>query len=276
MGKPLFDSKKKRELQKGRYVLTAMVKRNVRSKYRNSALGVIWTVLRPLLEMLVYWFVFGQIFGNGDPIYHLYLLGGLLPFEIMAYATSTSLTSIVHNQGMMQQTKLNYEVFPMANTLSAVVNFFFSFVAMLLIAVVTQIVLYATGAGAVILSAYMLLIVVWLPPLMLFSYGLSLLLAALFVFFRDVQHIYGIFLMLWRFITPVFYKTTSYQEGSLILTIVNLNPMTQFVNFFRDIMIYNMLPDWTNFLAIYGWAIFMLVIGIGVFKSMKNKFVLYV
>lgn len=276
MGKPLFSNKKKREMQKGRYVLTAMVKRNVRSKYRNSALGVIWTVLRPLLEMLVYWFVFGQLFGRGDPIYHLYLLSGLLPFEIMATATNTSLTCIVGNQGMMKQTKLNYEVFPMANTLSAVVNFFFSFAAMIVIALVTQIYTYATGAGMVIISVNMLLLVVWLPALMMFSYGLSLLLAALYVFFRDLQHIYGIFLMLWRFITPIFYKMSSYPEGSAILTVVNLNPMTQFVDFFRNIMIYNTFPHWTNFLAIYGWAILMLVVGIGVFKNTKNKFVLYV
>lgn len=276
MGKPFLNDKKKRELQKGRYVLGAMVKRSVRSKYRNSVLGIFWTVLRPLLEMLVYWFVFGQIFGRNDPIYHLYLLGGLLPFEIMAYSTNTSLTSIVNNRGMMRQTKLNYEVFPMANTISAVVNFFFSLIAMLIIAVITQIVLYSTGVGQVILSFHAFLIVLWLPALMIFSYGLSLLLSALFVFFRDIQHIYGIFVMMWRFITPVFYTTASYAKGSAILTVVNLNPMTQFVTFFRDIMIYNTFPDWTNFLAIYGWALIMLVLGTAVFKNTKNKFVLYI
>ena len=276
MSNKIINSKsvRKNDRLKFKYVLIAMVKRNVRTKYRNSTLGIIWTVLRPLLEMAVYWLIFSQFFANGDPIYHLYLLCGMIAFDIMAEATNVSLPSIVANQGLMRQTKLTYEVFPLSNTISSVVNFLFSFAAMLIIAVITQIALSFNGVNIMMFSPTMLLIVLWLPLLMVFSYGISLLLSSMFVFFRDIQHFYGIFITLWRFATPLFYKLDM-MTNEIMIAVININPMTQFVTFFREIMIQGQVPHWTTFLYIAGWAVGTLLIGQLVFKKTKRSFVLY-
>ena len=99
--------KRSKERKKNLYVLRSMIKQNVRFKYRNSTLGVFWTVLRPVLEMLVMWMVFSQLFGRNDPTYHLYLLSGTIAFGVMSEATNSSLGSIVHSAGLLKSTKRN-------------------------------------------------------------------------------------------------------------------------------------------------------------------------
>ncbi len=268
----MLSDKKRKERKKNLYVLTSMVKQNVRFKYRNSFLGVLWTVLRPILEMLVLWFIFGQFFGNGDPTYHLYLLSASIAFNVLSEATLTSLKSIANSTGLLNSTKLSYEVIPLAKTLSSLVNFLFSAVALILIMLFTMI--FVPGYYV---NWTIIFVIVWLPCLVVFSYGVSLLLAALYVFFRDIEHIYGVFMVLWRYLTPLFYKTDSFPNA--VVMIININPMTQYVDFFRTIIGQNGLPGTvpalSQFLFIFGWAIAMYALGALVFKSLKRKFILY-
>ena len=268
----MLSDKKRKERKKNLYVLTSMVKQNVRFKYRNSFLGVLWTVLRPVLEMLVLWFIFGQFFGNGDPTYHLYLLSASIAFNVLSEATLTSLKSIANSTGLLNSTKLSYEVIPLAKTLSSLVNFLFSAIALIIIMLFTMI-----FVGGYYINWTIIFVIVWLPCLVVFSYGVSLLLSAVYVFFRDIEHIYGVFMILWRYLTPMFYKTTGFPDA--VVAIINLNPMTQYVGFFRTIIgqggIPGGIPGADQFLYIIGWAIAAYALGTLVFKSLKRKFVLY-
>lgn len=264
------NEKKIKERKKDFYVLVSMVKQNVRFKYRNSALGVVWTVLRPILEMLVMWMIFGQLFGRDDPTYHLYLLTASIAFNVMSEATNASLGSIVHSAGLLNSTKLNYEVIPLSRTLSSLVNFLFSAVALVVIMLGTMI--FVPGFY---ISWTILFSVLWLPLLVMFSYGLSLLLASLFVFFRDIEHLYGIFMVLWRYITPLFYKADMLAD-SWVYPILQINPMTQYVDFFRDIAVYGQIPDLAQWLYIIGFAVAFYALGALAFKSLKRKFILYI
>ena len=231
-----FLAKKAASFKKNANIVRELVKKNVKIQYRNSAIGAIWTILNPLLNMLVMYFVFSNVLGyKDDKTYALYLLCGTITFALMRAGTTQSMTSLVNNRGLLTKNKISYFVFPVSNNLSAVINFAFSLIALL------TVMIFVAFFNNVfeIFSPNLLLILVMVPALFLFSYGLSLILSALYVFFRDIQHFYNVFLTLWTYLTPMFYKVDRFANSEdlsakFITAVINLNPMYHFVEFFRD------------------------------------------
>ncbi|MBO5374989.1 MAG: ABC transporter permease, partial [Clostridia bacterium] len=252
-------------------------------QYRNSAIGVLWTILNPLLNMFVMFIVFGTVFGyNNDVTYLLYLLCGNIIFNTMRAATTQSLTSLVYNRGLLTKNKIAYSVFPLSCNLSAIVNFLFSFVA--LIAVMGFVSINTVEeTGRSVFSARLLLTIPMLPALFLFMFGISLLLAALYVFFRDVMHFYNVFLTLWMYLTPIFYmvKTVGDEPWKRIVMglIIKLNPMAYFIEYFRDITYranLGMLHESSVFASLgdlYIIGIIFALVGVIVFTATKKKFI---
>ena len=107
-------------------IVYELVRKNIKTQYRNSILGVFWTILNPLLNMLIMWLVFSQFFGKGDQLYPIYLLTGNIMFACLRSATDTSLTSIVNNRGLLSKTKIDSYLFPLSSTLSSFISFLFS------------------------------------------------------------------------------------------------------------------------------------------------------
>ena len=177
-----FLAKQKKELIRNKNIVIQLVKRGVKLQYRNSAIGVIWTILNPLLNMFVMYIVFGTILDyNDDKTYLLYLLCGNIIFNTMRAATSQSLPSLVYNRGLLTKNKIAYEVFPLSTNLIAIVNFLFSFIALIIVMLIVSI-------RVPVFSRMVWLTIPMLPALFLFNYGVSLILSALYVFFRDVMH----------------------------------------------------------------------------------------
>ena len=247
------------------FLLSLLVKRNIKNQYYRSFIGVLWTVLNPLLNMIVMAFVFSQIFGrNGTDLdYPIFILSGTTIFNLMSGATSTSLTCLVGNTSMLQKTRVAVEIFPTANVLSSLVTFGFSFIALLLVACVRAI----TGNYTFVWT--ILLVVLILPALILFSLGISYFLSALYVFFRDLKHIYSVILTLWRFLTPIFY-TADALGSNLVSSIMKFNPMYHFVEAFRDLLM-GTLPGWSTWVAMYGFAAVSIVIGWLVLRALRNR-----
>ena len=236
--KPFF-AKQKKELIRNKNIVDQLVKRGVKLQYRNSAIGVLWTILNPLLNMFVMYLVFGTVFGyNKDSTYLLYLLCGNIIFNTMRAATTQSLPSLVYNRGLLTKNKIAYTVFPLSCNLIAIVNFVFSFLA--LIAVMLFVSVSTTEQyGMSVFSTNIFLTLPMLPALFMFTFGLSLILAALYVFFRDVMHFYNVFLTLWMYLTPIFYMIKTLEEGwkrIVIELVMKLNPMAYFIEYFRDIV----------------------------------------
>ena len=236
----------KKELIKNINIVRQLVIRSIKVQYRNSVIGIFWTVLNPLLNMLVMFIVFNFMFGRGgmttvveQNTYALYLLCGNIVFGMMRTATYQALPSIVQNRGLLTKNKMSYNVFPLACTLSAVVNFVFSFIALLGVMLFSWLVW-----DQAVFSLNIFLVLVALPALFLFCYGVSLILSALYVFFRDIMHFYNVFLTLWMYLTPIFYSARIFEQkanegnslASLMETVINLNPMYHFVEFFRDVV----------------------------------------
>ena len=171
----------------------------------------------------------------------------------------------MNHAGLIKKVKISYSVFPISNTLTALVNFGLSFIALALVMLILNQPFYWS----------MLMTITILPAILLFSLGIGFALASMFVFFRDVKHLYEIFLTLWMYLTPMFYSI-SMISNKFIAKIINLNPMTHFVTMFRNIVQWGTIPNIQEFLIVYGWAFLMLVVGYTIFKLNKRKYILYI
>ena len=285
-----FFKKKRESFKKNANIVRELVKKNIKVQYRNSVIGALWTVLNPLLNMLVMFFVFSVVLSYGtEKTYALYILCGNIMFSFIRAATTQSLPSIVQNRGLLTKNKISQFVFPISNNLGAVVNFAFSSIALLAVMAVVSII-----AKQSFFSFNLLLVLLMLPALFLFSYGLSLILAALYVFFRDIQHFYNVFLTLWTYLTPVFWKTDNVLEikpddtigieflKHTLEAVIHANPMYHFVTYFRDIA-YSCIETgrsvWGTFPTLgvlYLIGLFFAGVGTLVFSLTRSKFIYYI
>lgn len=267
MTKSKEQSQFKIELKKNTYILQAMVKKNFKAQYRNSILGVLWTVLNPLLNMIVLSLVFSKLFNRGGElgIYPIYLLCGNLIMNIMKQITNHSLGCITGNAGLIKKVKISYTVFPVSNMFTALVNFGVAFIALIIVMLIVGQQFYWT--------IFLTLLIV--PAVMLFSLGVGFVLASMYVFFRDVKHLYEVFLTLWTYLTPIFYSAEQLGSG-VISTVIGINPMTTYVTMFRNIIQWGVVPSGLDFLYGYVWGIVMLAIGYLIFRLNRKKYILYI
>ncbi len=247
------------------YLLRLLVRRNIKNQYYRSFIGILWTVLNPLLNMIVMAFVFINLFGSeGIALdYPIYVLSGNIIFGIMRASTTGSLPCLVEQQDMLQKTNVSIGLFPTANVFSALVTFGFSFIALLIV------MLFRFFAGAYAFTWEIILTVVLLPAILLFSLGLSYFLSALYVFFRDLKHIYSVVLTLWTYLTPLFY-TIDALKNDYIGKFMRLNPMYHYVNYFRDLLI-GTVPTLETHIICYGFGIAMFVIGYVFLSAVRNQ-----
>lgn len=252
------------ELFKSRFILSQMVKKNIKSQYRNSVLGILWTILNPLLNMIVLAVIFSTIFGRNIEHYHVYLLTGNMVFSFMRMSTERSLTCMEANRGLLTKVKIPYFIFPVSHVLGALVNFFFSFIALFFVMLIM---------GTPI-QVSILMVVPFLPSLIMFVLGMSLILATMYVFFKDTKHLYSVFLTLWTYCTPLFYSVTDLPH--LIQSVMQFNPMYHYVTYFREIVISGTVPSLLTHWICYGIGIEFLLIGILIFNWKSKKFILHI
>ena len=268
-------------LYEDRNAIFELARKDVKQQYRGSILGYVWTVLHPLLNMLVMWIVFRHMFGRDDPYYVIYLLAGNILFTAFRASTDQALASIVGNRGLLLRTKMHPYLFPVSKSVAAMTNFFYS-----LIALIPFMIYLSIQQGINLFTYRLLFILLMLPAFWLFELGIGFFLATIYVFFRDMKHIYSVILALWMYLTPIFYKV-SMMDG-VALTVVKLNPMFHFVNYFRDCVYLGAsyvneqgvlspyLPPWKTLGILYLCGIASLLIGSLIYKLLKRKIILSV
>lgn len=256
------------QFKKSMVIMWTMVKKNIKNQYRRSVLGILWTVLNPLLTMLVMAFVFSNIFGrnNINMDYPVYVLSGNIVFSLMRTATVTALPCMVNNYDLLTKTRVPYFVFPASNVVSSLVNFGFSLIALIVVMLIRL-------PHGVEFHWTLLMIVVWLPAIFFFSLGLALALCSIYVRFRDIKHLYNVFLTLWMYMTPVFYSATLL--STRVQKVLIANPMLHYLNYFRDLII-GVVPSWQTHLIIYGVGFLSLAIGWFIFRSQRKSFIIYI
>lgn len=252
------------QFKKDWFILTSLVSKDFKLKYRRSALGVLWSVLNPLLMMIVLTAVFSTVFRFQIENFALYLILGQTLFGLMSDATSGAMSSIIDSASLIKKIRINKILFPLEKVAFALVNFVIS-----LIAVVAVMVFFQVVPTLNLLFLPLLLLYVFA-----FSLGLGLLIAALSVFFRDVMHLWSVVLTAWTYATPLFYPIEILPDFLAPLT--QFNPMYHYVTYFREIALWGMTPSLEQNLICIGFAAAALVLGYVVFRAKEKKFILYV
>lgn len=256
-------------MKRYKYLLSDLVTRDIKTKYRRSFLGVMWSVLNPLLMMLVLTAVFSQIIRvEVEGGFALFYLTGYIIFNFVSESSSFSLTSIISAGGLIKKVYIPKYIFPLEKTIFSLVNMFFSLIAFVIVFVIFLI------TGQVELHATMLLFFVPMLYVFVFAFGLNLILSTLNVFFRDVGHLWGVFLTVWMYATPIIYPLSL--VPSWLQSIIKLNPLYYYVDYFRSIMIYGALPSLADNLICIGFALAFLCIGVTVFRKNQDNFVLHI
>jgi ABC-type polysaccharide/polyol phosphate export permease len=226
-------------------------------------LGILWSLLNPLLIMTVQYLVFSTLFRFDIPNYAVYLLSGIVMFNYMADATSQSMTCIIQNASLINKVYMPKFIYPFSRVLSSGVNFLFSLLALYIVIVVSG--MHITFAHLAILFGIVCLFI--------FICGVSLLLASLMVFFRDTQFLYSIVITIWTYLTPIFYPESILPPA--MMTVMKFNPMYHFIRFIRFIILEGGIPDPKAWVYCIFFAIASLLIGGFVFKKTQNNFILY-
>lgn len=243
-------------------LLSELISRDIKIKYRKSVLGVLWTLLNPLLMMIVLSVVFSNLFKFDIENFPLYLLSGQIIFNFYNDSTSTAMSAIIGNAALIKKVYVPKYLFVISRVFSSFINLMASFTALMLVMVATRAELHWT----VILS------LVPLALLMILSLGIGLILAALTVKFRDIMHLYSVFTTVLMYLTPVIYPMSILPEW--LEKIVLLNPLTNILMMFRDVMINNTLFDvWSLVIAVAETALFMML-GLYVFYKNQDQFIL--
>lgn len=246
-------------------LLKELVIRDIKIRYRHSVLGILWTVLSPLLNMIVMTVVFQTIFANKIEFFALYVMIGNIVFSFVSESTNRGMNAILWNASLIKKVYIPKYLFPLANVASSLVNFGFSFIAMIFVMLIIR----------APFPPMMLTFIVPLIYLLVFAFGLSLILCSINVFFRDLQHLYGVFLTVWMYISAIFYDVDMLGNG-FVKTVIQLNPLYQFIRFFREIIMTGTFPGLLHNLYCAGWAVLMMLIGALFFKVTQKNFILHI
>ena len=255
---------------KDAFVLQQLVSKDFKLRYRRSVLGVVWSVLNPLLMMIIMSFVFSYFLrGSNVENYPLYLIVGNITFSLMNESTTAGLNSIIGAAPLLKKVRIDRWVFPVQKVFSATFNFSFSLIAVAIVMLFFR-----------VMPTWHL---VWMVPalllLMVFCVGVSLLIGALAVFFRDMIHLWGVLITAWTYLTPIFWDLSLLTNANApwyVVAVVKANPMYNFIEMMRCAIVYQTSPGTTVIVLAVAWALVALVAGILVFRKTEHKFILYI
>lgn len=255
---------------KDRFILQQLVSKDFKLRYRRSVLGVVWSVLNPLLMMIVMSFVFSYFLrGSSVENYPLYLIVGNITFSLMNESTSAGLRSIIDAAPLLKKVRVDRWVFPVQKVFSAAFNFSFSLIAVAVVMLFFRVV--PTWH------------IVWMIPalalLMVFCMGISLLIGSLAVFFRDMIHLWSVVITAWTYLTPIFWDLSLLTGSSapwFVIAVVKLNPMYNYLEMMRCAIVYQTSPDPAVIALCAVWAVAFLALGFLVFRRTEHKFILYI
>ncbi len=252
-------------LFKYRDLIGELVTRDIKLKYRRSFLGYAWTILEPLLEMMVWVIVFSNILGKGIENYPVFLLSGRLMYDFLNSSTRDAMKSVTGNASLLRKVYVPKYIFTLSKVTSDMVELILSLGALLIVMLVTRAQFYLT----------LLFIPLVLIQIYIFCIGLGFFLAQFNVFFRDTEHVYGAIMRALLYLTPILYEISRLPEY-LQFFIKAFNPLYYYVAQFRDLVYYGNFPGPRIFWG--GWLIAFLMLAIGVwsFQRSKDRFILYI
>jgi ABC-2 type transport system permease protein len=251
-------------IKKYQFLFEELVKRDFKKKYKRTALGMFWSVLSPLLMLLVMWLVFSSFFAQNINHYIVYLFAGNIVFSFFSDSTGTGMGSLLNNAGIFSKVNVPKYMFLMSQNVSSLINFgltlviFFIFVA----------------ADGILFTWKFFLLLYPIVCLIVFNVGIGLILSALNIFFRDIQYLWSIFTLLIMYMSAIFYTIDSYTP--LVQNLFLGNPIYVYIRYFRKIVLDGDIPTVWFHLVAAGYALLAFGLGYLMYKKNNHKFLYYI
>ncbi len=247
-----------------RFLLGELVKKGIKLKYRRSYLGIIWSLIEPLLEMVVLAIVFGTLFGNDDKTFPVYILTGRLLYSFYSQGTKASLSSIRRNASMIKKVYVPKYLYPLSSVLFNYVIFLISLVVLVAVALVLGV--YPT--------IYLAGVIVPLLLVLILTFGCGMILATLGVFFRDLEYLWNVALMLVMYTCAIFYYPERLLKSGFGW-ILKINPLYCIISLFRD-AVFGQPLEMTTLVYATVFSIGSVIIGLLMFHRQQDKFILHI
>lgn len=252
------------KLKKNRFLFAQLVHRDFTQKYKRTVLGIAWSVLSPLLTLLVMNIIFGTLLGSNIEHYTIYLFTGQLIFSFFNDSTNEGMTSLLNNADIFTKVNVPKYMFLFSKNVSSLINF----------GITLGIYFIFVTINGIPFTWNFLLLLFPIVCLVIFNLGVGLILSALYVFFRDIQYLYSIFTMLLMYMSAIFYSIDTFPQFGKNLFL--LNPVYVYIRYFRKIVIEGGVPSfWLHLLAV-GYAVVAFGIGAWIYKKKNHSFLYYV
>lgn len=246
-------------------LLQNLISRDLKVKYRRSVLGFLWSILNPLLMALVLNIVFAKLFRFQVEYFATYYLIGSLMFNFVVECTTGSMMSVINAAPLIKKVYIPKYIFPMQKCAFAFINMLFGSVAVIVVMLIQGVPFHIHAFLFIIPMLYALV----------FAYGLGLILSALTVFFRDIEHLYSVWVTIWMYLTPIIYPEELLISNGLFV-VMKLNPMYYYVHALRSVVMYGTVPSLNENIMCITFSIVSLICGLGLFKKVQDKFILYI
>lgn len=253
--------------KKYRNLLAELTRKNIKLKYRNSWLGIFWSFLQPLLNMIVLSVVFGGIFGKHSKYivcYPVFLFTGRLLFDFFSTSTKQAMTSFRRNSAIIKKVYVPKYMYPVSSLLSTFVNFAISLLCLVCVWIFFK-VTGIQGGGDLHITWYALLCVVPMFLILVFSTGVGLILSVLSVYFRDIEYIWDVLLRLLLYMVPILYPLQKITTPWVIY-IIKINPLYSMIELFRQCVLYGYIMSWRMLLYAAVVSVLTLIVGIIIFN----------
>lgn len=251
-------------LKKHQFLLEELVKRDFKKKYKRSILGMGWSILSPLLMLLVMRLVFTQFFGRGVEHYTTYLFCGNLIFAYFNESATQGMTSLMSNASIFTKINVPKYLFLLSKNVQTLINFGLTLIVFFLFCII----------DGISFNFGFLMLLLPIICLVIFNMGVGMILSAMFVFFRDIQYLWTIFSQLLMYMSAIFYTVDGYPEW--VQRIFYLNPIYVFITYFRRVVISGEIPSLYYHLWMIGYSALVALIGALVYKKNNQKFLYYV
>ena len=251
-------------LKEHKFLFSELVKRDFKKKYKNTHLGMLWSILSPLLTLLIMSLVFTSFFGRSTPHYTIYLFCGNIIFSYFSESTNGGMGTLLGNASIFTKINVPKHLFLFAKNVQTLINFGLTLIVFFIFCIID---------GISFTFAFFLLFYP-IVCLVIFNIGVGLILSAMYVFFRDIQYLWSIFCMLLMYMSAIFYTLDAFSPTAQRLFL--LNPIYVYIKYFRIIVIDNAIPSPQFHLLALGYALAALGIGSLIYKTKNHKFLYYV
>jgi len=249
--------------EKYNFLFKELVKRDFNKRYKRTIFGILWSLLSPLLQLAIMALIFTTFFGDITPHFIVYIFSGKLIYIFFSQATSSGMMSLVNNSGIISSMKTPKYIFLLSQNVSALINFFMTLVVYFI---------FVAGDGIAFHPRFFMLIFP-IVCLVAFNIGVGLFLSAMYVFFKDTQYLYDIFLMLLMWLSAIFYPVEQFPHR--VQQMFLLNPIFTYIHYFRLIVLHGVVPSATIHLLAMFYALAALAVGGFIYKRYSYRFIFY-